>query len=328
MQTLPLRRSARHQSNYVTVNQTPPHQTQTHKHKANTPQSIQDSTTISVLPQKLPDKLPGLTKRGVQLLRSKQLHLRSPQSQAHNIHDFYGQKSDKSTLLKQAINATLVFAQEEAGTAICISSSGLLLTCSHCVAESADELDTDKIWWLLFASGQALQAKTVKWDPKRDLALLQITATQHNQSVGNILDMDSKTLPSASSFVFPSISHISRIPPPVRTNLICIGHPGSEDLEIGRPGVATGYDVLHISEGKFCGYAKGQDVQDNSEIGALMHDCWTYWGHSGAPLVERKTGALVGLHSSWDEETGMRRGVGWEALGAFMKEWEEEELQL
>jgi len=52
--------------------------------------------------------------------------------------------------------------------------------------------------------------------------------------------------------------------------------------------------VLHISTGLSRGYASGQDAQDNLEIGALTHDCWTYWGHSGAPLVETSTGCLVG----------------------------------
>lgn len=164
-----------------------------------------------------------------------------------------------------------------------------------------------KEWWLLFSSGRTVRAKTVKWDPKRDLALLQITAAQPQP----------QPQPQTSHVeTFPSLP-LSPTAPPLRTPLFCIGHPGSEDLEIGRPGVATGYDVLHISEGRFRGYAKGQDVQDNSEIGALMHDCWTYWGHSGAPLVDAKSGGLVGLHSSWDEGTGMRRGVGWVALGEF-----------
>ena len=45
-----------------------------------------------------------------------------------------------------------------------------------------------------------------------------------------------------------------------------------------------------------------------------MHDAWTYWGHSGAPLVSAEAGPdgwkLVGVHSSWDEGSGMRRGGG------------------
>lgn len=63
--------------------------------------------------------------------------------------------------------------------------------------------------------------------------------------------------------------------------------------------------------------ANAQGVQDNSEIGALMHDCWTDWGHSGAPLVERGSGSCTGMHSSWDDDTGMRRAVAWEVISAF-----------
>ena len=83
-------------------------------------------------------------------------------------------------------------------------------------------------------------------------------------------------------------------------------------------GIKTNFDVLHVSDGRFRGLAAGQDVQDNSEIGALMHDCWTYWGHSGAPLI--CAGQLIGLHSSWDNKTGMRRGVGVEAIQNFLEE--------
>lgn len=59
------------------------------------------------------------------------------------------------------VKPTLVFAQYEAGTAVCISSTGLLLTCAHCVAESEEELDLDASHWLIFASGQVVSAKYV-----------------------------------------------------------------------------------------------------------------------------------------------------------------------
>ncbi|KAF2177194.1 hypothetical protein K469DRAFT_720886 [Zopfia rhizophila CBS 207.26] len=201
----------------------------------------------------------------------------------------------------------------------------------------------ERLWWLLFASGQIIQARCVKWDPERDLALLRVTSSQHPPalSLNHELKIGTRRsrhesqlreafAPTSSSFSFPYVELADAVPPGGRA-LLCIGHPGSEDLEIGRPSVATGYDVLHISEGKFRGYAKGQDVQDNSEIGALMHDCWTYWGHSWAPLIEKgrkeKGGEvdgegmkwrLVGLHSSWDDQTGMRRGIGWEAIKEFL----------
>jgi hypothetical protein len=198
-------------------------------------------------------------------------------------------------------NATLVFAQEEAGTAVCVSPCGVLLTCSHCVAETEDELDWDRLHWLLFASGDAVAAKTIVWDAKRDLVLLIIVQAPD----------------PSSPFPFHCLSTNALRP---RACLVCVGHPGSEDLEETIAGVQTNYDTLVLSVGTYRGLAPGQDPHDNSEIGALMHDCWTYWGHSGAPLIERDTGYLVGLHSSWDDETAMRRGVAWEALKAFADE--------
>ncbi|KAJ7475173.1 AT hook domain-containing protein [Mycena galericulata] len=203
-----------------------------------------------------------------------------------------------------AAAATLVFAQEEAGTAVCVSADGLLLTCSHCVAETEDDVDINKMHWLIFASGRVVGARCVAWDGRRDLALLRIVAAQGEQEQ------------------FPhAVLHPSSSSPSIGTRLLCIGHPGSEDLEAAKPGIRTGYDVLHVSTGSFRGLAEGQDPHDNADIGALMHDCWTYWGHSGAPLLDRATGRLVGLHSSWDEDTGMRRGVSFEALAAFLDEW-------
>ncbi|OLN82728.1 hypothetical protein CCHL11_08760 [Colletotrichum chlorophyti] len=200
--------------------------------------------------------------------------------------------------------ATLVFAQEEAGTAVCISPRGILLTCAHCVAETPNDLNASKSHWLLFASGRIVEAETLVWDPVRDLALLKIVAAQ----------MPSPTPMSRFPCIVPS-----QTPPPLKSRLICVGHPGSEDLKAAEPGTRTGYDVLHLSTGTFRGVALGQNPQDNAEIGALVHSCWTYWGHSGAPLIERMTGRLVGLHSSWDEETGMRRGIASEAILGFLQ---------
>jgi hypothetical protein len=128
---------------------------------------------------------------------------------------------------------------------------------------------------------------------------------------------ESTTNATVTSFPFVSIAEAA---PRLRTALVCIGHPGSEDLEDPTPGVKTGYDVLHVSTGLFRGYDPDQDLQDNSEIGALKHDCWTYWGHSGAPLIEQTTGSLIGLHSSWDETSGMRRGVPLEAIQQFLQQ--------
>ncbi|KAI9692436.1 MAG: hypothetical protein M1822_006667 [Bathelium mastoideum] len=272
------------------------------------------------LPETLTIKDTSLSARDHQLLQFKQRNLRREDFS----HPAQYQPNSRLLIVAQA---TLVFAQEAAGTAVCISPDGLLLTCSHCVSASREELEEESRTgakvrrWLLFASGIAVQAELVTgaWDDQRDLALLNIVGAQRNASRGpDAANSNQRQTEHDVSFAFPYVNIAVSSPRP-KDSLICIGHPGSEDLEASIPGLATGYDVLHISEGQFRGYARGQDLQDNSEIGALKHDCWTYWGHSGAPLIDQKTGKLVGLHSSWDEETLMRRGVPLEAVRQFLQ---------
>jgi len=273
-----------------------------------------DPTPIEILPNTLTSARTGLSRKELATLNSKRRNLLSSPSQADN---------SITKLLKRAKNlaaaasATLVFAQHEAGTAVCIAALGLVLTCAHCVAESPEEYAVAKQTWLVFSSGQVVRAKCVAWDQKRDLALLRITAADRLAPVD-----------AASPILFPFVDIASQTPlfapgDKQTTRLICIGHPGSEDLEAADSSqpVLTDYDVLHVSRGYYHGLVSDQDVQDNSEIGALQHDCWTYWGHSGAPLIDAKSGEVIGLHSSWDDETGMRRGIAWEALHEFMKEW-------
>ncbi|KAF2258594.1 hypothetical protein CC78DRAFT_556446 [Lojkania enalia] len=185
--------------------------------------------------------------------------------------------------INATVDATLIFAQEGAVTAVCISEEGPLI-CPRCVTESEERLQSRKSLWLLFASGLIIQANR----------------TAERETSGNTTSIHKPQF----TFLYIMLSFSL---PNTNTPLLYIRQPELEDLEIGRPGVATGYDVLHISEGKFHGHTKGQDRQDNSEIGALKHDCWAYWGHSGAPLVERVT---------WC--TGIRRGIGIESIREFL----------
>lgn len=261
------------------------------------PSSFLLDQPITFCPSLLTTTNTELAKDEIALLRFKQKKLRGT--------DISVEFSSRPHL-RNAVKATLTFAQEECGTAVCIDSTGLLLTCAHCVAESREDLDLERKHWLLFQSGRAVQATCVLWEEKRDLALLRIVSAQD--------DTDSGTTTAARPAPKFPYMHIAPTAPLLRAKLLCIGAPGSEDLESTVPGAKTAYPVLTATSGHFQGLAKGQDVHDNSDIGALMHDCWTYWGHSGAPLVETIEGGLVGVHSSWDEETGMRRGVSWEAI--------------
>jgi S1-C subfamily serine protease len=248
---------------------------------------------IEVIPQKLTIKNTELSEDELEILHKHQKWLSR----------YRPSIPDDSSEIAAAANATLIFPRWEAGTAVCISPAGLLLTCAHCISERPDDLH--KTFWLLFASGQAVQAKYIMSDTYGDLALLRIVAAQQNS--------DPTPTPC-----FPSVNVADKAPK-AGSKLVCIGQPGAEDLEASTPGLKTNYDIVHVSEGKFRGYASGQNLRDNSEIGALMHDCWTYWGHSGAPLINPATGELVGLHSSWDDETGMRRGIALEAIQEHLK---------
>ena len=150
-----------------------------------------------------------------------------------------------------------------------------------------------------------LVAECRVWDSKRDLALAQVVAVEAVAKGGAVPPF---------AFIRPAAA-----PPKLNAPLVCVGQPGAEDLEAATPGRATGYELFHISRGRFRGLVPGVDVDDNAEMGVLMHDCWTYWGHSGAGLVSEVTGELVGVHSSWDEGSGMRRGVAWECVWGFLK---------
>lgn len=114
--------------------------------------------------------------------------------------------------------------------------------------------------------------------------------------------------------------------PSLHTPLVAIGHPADEHPD-DPPGVkAYGSEhrrVLQLSSGRYLGIApdKVDNPQDNFDTGAMQHDCWTYWGHSGGPIFEQNTGVLVGVHVDWNpEEPLVRRAVPWVAVEAFLEE--------
>ncbi|KXS98150.1 hypothetical protein AC578_9412 [Pseudocercospora eumusae] len=279
--------------------------TQEREEKPAPPSLVRKSTSLGhfieyLNEEELNTELQRLPRKELQLVRLKQRQLQDPSAQ---VPDFIRQTTPitvPQTLLTQAVIRTFVFAGESAGTAVCVSPAGLLLTCSHCVAESRAELKSKSRSWLLTSNGQPVQASCAAWDHKRDLALLQIVTAP--------------SLFTRDGFSF--FANLCLCSQAYRSTTL-----RSEDTEAATSGLPTGYDVLHISDGRFRGLAPGQDVQDNSDIGALQHDCWTYWGHSGAPLIEKVSGKLIGLHSSWDDQTGMRcRGIALQAIQEFLAE--------
>ncbi|KAJ7739331.1 trypsin-like cysteine/serine peptidase domain-containing protein [Mycena metata] len=238
--------------------------------------------------------LPGLQPSELALLRAKQRKLSTNASSTL--------KSVPNSIQRNALEATLIFAQYEAGSAVSIDRSGWVLTCAHCFGDTEEEYQqSSKRRWLLFYTGLAVQVECRAWDLTRDLALLRIIA----------VECDGAEVP-AFQFLLPAASA-----PAKGTRVVCIGQPGQDDLE-STSARRTKYHLIEISEGVFRGMVPGADPQDNAEIGTLKHDAWTYWGHSGAPLIDAEDGTLIGLHSSWDDQTAMRHGVPHAAIKAFL----------
>ncbi|KAL4938058.1 hypothetical protein BDV06DRAFT_201780 [Aspergillus oleicola] len=245
--------------------------------------------------------LDGLNEEETSLLRRKQARLRASKDETMKQASSYGEH------ISNALRATFIFAEAEAGTAICIDPEGRLLTCAHCFGEDKLEWRDNQYKWLLDYTGRAVQVQCIFWDERRDLAIAKVVRDEYGD-----YEMD------VDRFTFVSIKVPSEGPSTwEQTPIICIGQPGADDLESKTP-QATGYDLLEISEGRLRGMVDGAYPQDNLEIGTLKHDAWTYWGHSGAPLVCRETGALLGLHSSWDDQTAMRHGVPLTAVREFL----------
>ena len=63
------------------------------------------------------------------------------------------------------------------------------------------------------------------------------------------------------------------------------------------------------SLGRIEGYT--DDLDSARGLGGTKHSCWTYWGHSGAPLFDAR-GTMVGMHNAWDADNyGQRHAVSW-----------------
>ncbi|KAF7344280.1 hypothetical protein MVEN_01719400 [Mycena venus] len=254
------------------------------------------TTPVAVLQIIKPgSRLPGLKSSELTLLREKQRKLK-----AQALSTLESLPND-SPQMRTALEASLIFAQEEAGSAVCVDPAGWVLTCAHCIGETEEEYRQSPTRWLLFYTGIAVRVECRAWDVRRDLALLKITAVE-------------------SAAPIPSFPFLRPSPqaPAKSTPIVCIGQPGQDDLE-SSSARRTNYPFIFVSEGAFRGMVRGADPHDNTEIGTLKHDAWTYWGHSGAPLIHAAEGTLIGLHSSWDDRTAMRHGVPHAAIQAFLQ---------
>lgn len=231
------------------------------------------------------------------------------------------------------------FVQAGSGTGVHVGN-GNILTCAHVVDSRDDDENEDvervparigrrKI--IMFASGRTFLAtcsaveETV--DGSVDTACLTLGA--------EIWDTTSEPL---------YFAQIASAPVKFGEKLFCIGNPSQIDLESQSKGkISFEPPTFHISVGACKGYLPQKIHEQREKLRQrgrpptrgelkqvaeakpacadagtyLQHTCWTYWGHSGAPLFDEH-GAVTGLHCSWDNQTGMREGQQLRSLRAVL----------
>ncbi len=170
------------------------------------------------------------------------------------------------------------------GSGVCINARGDILTNAHVA------LELGRPTYVQFADGGRVVAACFAINHKLDLALLGVRG-EH---------------------VFAHATLAAR-PAAAHTLVLCIGNPSQYHPD-GRP---SPYAAFHVSLGRIV--AHDADRLGDQSLGRTRHDAWTYWGHSGAPLVN-SSGHIVALHNSWEADAGTRHAVTQEAIVRFLRE--------
>ena len=236
----------------------------------------------------------------------------------------------------EIFDSVVHFVQFGSGTGISVGN-GLILTCAHVVStgddddedsESPPPLRIGRKKVVMFASGRTFVAECIaveeNADGTKDVAVLLLkaevdlttgsgngpprrgTKRSHSSSASTNEDFIRQCRVRVPAV---SVSHEAVGP---SDRLFCIGNPSKIDLE--RSGsIEFSPPTWHMSVGAVEGSGGSE-----GRGGFLQHSCWTYWGHSGAPLFD-SLGRLVSLHCAWDPNSGIRQGQHLEHLLAALK---------
>ena len=242
-------------------------------------------------------------------------------------------------------DAVVHFVQSASGTGVHVGDC-LVLTCAHVVdarddeglAEGAQPVRLGRQKLVMFASRRVFLSECVAVeetaDGSRDVAVLRLGVEVLFGEAGH--SGDAAELSAAV---------VATTQVETGSSLVCIGNPSNIDLEsLAMRSIEFEPATWHASVGACEGYeaastwalresiasrgrppTRGELSQvaaapavDEAEGVSLRHTCWTYWGHSGAPLFD-ESGAVCALHSSWDDHSGMRHAQKLEVLGAALQ---------
>ena len=191
----------------------------------------------------------------------------------------------------------------------------MVLTCAHCVThddhddDAVNVVDADKLGCiveLVTAHGTQIGAVCTKIDIDVDLALLQIPPHLRNNLALSSMDIGPAGSDSDGVRIF------------------ALGNPCDIDLETdSETQRRNGFFPFHVSEGRL-EHKISLHKSKREGLGRQIHSAWTYWGHSGCPLIgmlECKDGLeplVLSIHNSWDERNGNRHGISLDEIISFV----------
>ncbi len=195
---------------------------------------------------------------------------------------------------------------------------GLILTCCHCVDHDDDDEEDDeeggekkigRIVELVNARGQTFGSICIDACSDVDLAILQIPQEK------------------MKSVSLTSMGPAKRGSDKDGTDIFALGNPCDTDLETSGEGnnmrSKNGFYPFCASQGKLERKISAEEANSYG-LGKLIHSAWTYWGHSGCPLVSvgeqdgRNAAFIMGIHNSWDDRNGNRHGVPLDEIWSFI----------
>ena len=200
-------------------------------------------------------------------------------------------------IIEKVKGSCLSRVSDEFGTAVCISEKGYILTCSHAAPPFEDDNNKESLY--IFQNGEIVKALTLEKDDQLDLALLKIIEIYENGKFTKIENFPEKKF-NYSKIKISSLNEI------IVENVFYIGNPCFTMYDDDGKLENNKYKPFWISFGKIKGYIK-DGIYCKNDLGPLIHNCWTYWGHSGAPIFNTN-GKIVGMHNSWNEKNANRHG--------------------
>ena len=236
----------------------------------------------------------------------------------NNISNLHYYNSDlnfvklNSKTIEKVKSSCLCRISDEFGTAVCISDKGYILTCSHAVPPYEDDKTKECLY--IFLNGEIVKTITLEKDGQLDLALLKITEVLINEKFVKIEKIFEK------KFIYSKIkSAQNQKNEKIGTKVFCIGNPCFEMYDDEGKLKKNNYKPFCISFGKIKGYSR-DGIYCKNDLGPLIHDCWTYWGHSGAPIFNYN-GEIVGMHNSWNEKNANRHGNSLLGINKFVSKF-------